>query len=308
VSNRDGFRSRSLWSAVTIAVVICAGLASAEPNAKQSTAFSVDRLPRPDHVVVVVEENKSYKQIVGNMAAPYLNQLANDAAVFTNSFAVAHPSQPNYLALFSGSTHGMLNDECPISILGDNLANQLQKKGLSFAIYSESMPYPGYEACSSPDRRYARKHNPAVNWQNKNIARGANMPFANFPSDYAMLPTLSLIVPNLLNDMHDGRTLLDQISRGDTWLKSNLEAYVQWARANNSLLIVTWDEDDGSGENRIPTMFVGPMVRPGRYGRSIDHYSVLRTLEEMYGLPALGNAASADAIRDVWISPERRAR
>jgi len=259
-------------------------------------------------VVVVVEENKSYRQIIGNAAAQYLNRLADDAGLFTNSFAVTHPSQPNYLALFSGSTQGILNDECPISISGDNLASQLQKRGLSFAIYSESMPFTGYDACSSPDKHYARKHNPAVNWQNKNIAPGVNMPFANFPSDYAMLPTVSIVVPNLLDDMHDGRTLMDQIARGDAWLKSNLDAYVQWAKKNNSLLIVTWDEDDGSGENRIPTLFIGPMVQPRRYSRSIDHYSVLRTLEEMYGLPALGNAASAEAIRDVWVTPQRGAR
>jgi len=291
-----------------VSVVICAGLAIAESGAKADTAFTAERLPRPDHVVVVVEENKAYRQIVGSAAAQYLNRLAHDAAVFTNSFAVTHPSQPNYLALFSGSTHGILNDECPISLSGDNLAAQLQRKGLSFGIYSESLPSTGYDRCTSPDMYYARKHNPAVNWQNKNIAPGVNRPFASFPSDYAMLPTLSIIVPNLLNDMHDGRTVQEQIARGDAWLKSNLDAYVQWARANNSLLIVTWDEDDGSGENRIPTMFIGPMVRPGSYARRIDHYSVLRTLEEMYGLLPLGNAAGADSIRDIWVSPEPRAR
>jgi acid phosphatase len=108
--------------------------------------------------------------------------------------------------------------------------------------------------------------------------------------------------------MHDGRTLLDQIARGDAWLKVNLDAYVQWAKTHNGLLIVTWDEDDGSGENRIPTLFIGPMVRPGKYAYRIDHYNVLRTLEEMYGLPPLGGAASAEAIRDIWVSPESGAR
>jgi acid phosphatase len=170
------------------------------------------------------------------------------------------------------------------------------------------MPFIGYAACSSPDNYYARKHNPAVNWQGNNISSDINMPFANFPSEYARLPTVSMIVPNLVNDMHDGRTVLDQIARGDAWLKVNLDAYVQWAKTHNGLLIVTWDEDDGSGENRIPTLFIGRMVRPGKYAERIDHYNVLRTLEEMYGLPPLGGAANAEAIRDIWVSPESGAR
>ncbi len=259
-------------------------------------------------MVIVVEENKSYKQIIGNPAAQYINRLANEGALFTNSFAVTHPSQPNYLILFSGSTHGILNDQCPISVSGENLASQLRKKGSSFGIFSESMPFTGYSACSSPDNYYARKHNPAVNWQANNISSDINIPFANFPSEYAQLPTVSMIVPNLVNDMHDGRTLLDQIARGDAWLKVNLDAYVQWAKTHNGLLIVTWDEDDGSGENRIPTLFIGPMVRPGKYAYRIDHYNVLRTLEEMYGLPPLGTAADAEAIRGIWVSPESGAR
>ena len=294
----------------SIALVIGAQLTIAESptNATNGPTFSGRQLPRPNHVVVVVEENKAYGQIIGNVAAEYLNRLASDAALFTNSFAITHPSQPNYLALFSGSTHGILNDQCPILVSGDNLASQLRKKGLGFGIYSESMPFAGYDACSSADNYYVRKHNPAVNWQNKNLTPEVNMPFDNFPSDYAKLPTLSIVIPNLLDDMHDGRTLRDQIARGDAWLKSNLDAYVQWARSNNSLLIVTWDEDDGSGENRIPTMFVGPMVQPGKYNRRIDHYNVLRTLEEMYELAALGNAVHADAIRDIWVSPQPGAR
>jgi hypothetical protein len=308
--NTDGPPHRSLLLSFCIVAVISAQLTIAESleNKKISSALGPEQLPRPDHVVIVVEENKSYRQIIGNMAAQYINHLADDGAVFTNSFAVTHPSQPNYLVLFSGSTHGILNNQCPISVSGENLASQLRKKGSSFEIFSESMPFVGYSACSSPDNYYARKHNPAVNWQAKNIPSDINMPFGNFPSEYAQLPTVSMIVPNLVNDMHDGRTLLDQIARGDAWLKANLDAYVQWAKTHNGLLIVTWDEDDGSGENRIPTLFIGPMVRPGKYAYRIDHYNVLRTLEEMYGLPPLGSAANAEAIRGIWVSPESGAR
>jgi len=310
MSNTDGPRLRPILLSFSIIAVICAQVAIAESfeSKKISSALDLKQLPRPDHVVIVVEENKSYKQIIGNPAAQYINRLADEGALFTNSFAVTHPSQPNYLILFSGSTHGILNDQCPISVSGENLASQLRKKGSSFGIFSESMPFTGYSACLSPDNRYARKHNPAVNWQGNNISSDINIPFANFPSEYVRLPTVSMIVPNLVNDMHDGRTLLDQIVRGDAWLKVNLDAYVQWAKTHNGLLIVTWDEDDGSGENRIPTLFIGPMVRPGKYAYRIDHYNVLRTLEEMYGLPPLGSAANAEVIRGIWVSPESGAR
>jgi acid phosphatase len=232
------------------------------------------------------------------MAAQYINQLANDGASFTNSFAITHPSQPNYLALFSGSTHGIPHDRCPISLSGDNLASELRKKGMTFAIYSESMPVTGYRGCQHG--QYFRKHNPAVNWQDKNIPRESNMPFEMFPSDYSKLPTVSIVVPNQTNDMHDGATLLDAIIQGDRWLRKYIDPYVQWATKNNSLLILTWDEDDGSSNNQIATIFVGPMVKPGTYPVHITHYNVLRTIVEMYGLTPIGHSAEAKPVVEIW--------
>ncbi len=128
-----------------------------------------------------------------------------------------------------------------------------------------------------------------------------NMPFSMFPSDFSKLPTVSIVVPNQLNDMHDGE-ILDAIIRGDRWLKENLDSYVQWAKTNNGLLIVTWDEDDDSSNNHIPTIFVGPMVKPGKYDNRIDHYNVLRTIEEMYGLSLMGRTINADPIKNTWNS------
>lgn len=273
--------------------------ASGDDN-KTIVAPTLSHIPRPDHLVIVIEENKSYKQIIGNMAAPYINRLANEGALFTNSFAVAHPSQPNYLALFSGSTHGIRDNRCPISLTGNHLASELQRKGLSFAIYSESMPAVGYEGCDFANGLYARKHNPAVNWQGRTTTPEINMPYAMFPSDFRKLPTVSMVVPNQLNDMHDGRTPLESIIRGDQWLKANLDAYLQWAKSNNSLLIVTWDEDDDSSNNQIATIFIGPMVKPGRYSTRIDHYDVLRTLIDLYGLAPVGNSAKAKPIVEIW--------
>lgn len=247
-------------------------------------------LPRPDHIVIVVEENKHYSQIIGNRDAPYLNALAERGALFTQSYGVTHPSQPNYLALFSGNTRGIRSNACPLELSGDNLAGALLAKGLSFASYSESMPGPGFEGCVYG--AYQRKHNPAANW--KELAP-LNLPFTSFPQDYSQLPAVALVVPDQLNDMHDG-----SIARGDAWLAKHIGPYAQWAMAHNSLLIITWDEDDGSGDNRVATLLVGPMVKRGSSAQRINHYNVLRTVEEMLGLPYLGNSADAQPIRGVW--------
>jgi hypothetical protein len=95
--------------------------------------------------------------------------------------------------------------------------------------------------------------------------------------------------------MHDGT-----IAEGDIWLKNNLSNYAAWAMTHNSLLIVTWDEDDGSQDNQIPTIFIGAMVKPGQYSEHITHDNVLATIEAIQGLKPLGNAANVKPIKDVW--------
>ncbi len=247
-------------------------------------------LPRPDHIVIVIEENKSYSQIIGNPDAPYINALAQRGALFTNSHGITHPSQPNYLALFTGSTRGISSNTCPLDLSGENLASALAAKGLSFISYSESMPQAGYEGCRYGS--YMRKHNPVANWQE---LAALNRPLTAWPQDFAKLPNVSWVVPDQRNDMHDG-----SIVQGDGWLKQNIEGYAQWAMKNNSLLIVTFDEDNGSEGNRIATIFVGPMVKPGQYAQRIDHYNVLRTILQMHGLPGINESASAEPISKVW--------
>jgi hypothetical protein len=120
-------------------------------------------------------------------------------------------------------------------------------------------------------------------------------PFTSWPSDFDDLPTVSFVIPNQKHDMHDGT-----IEEADAWLEEHLDAYRQWAMTHNSLLIVTWDEDDHKSENQIPTLFVGSMVQPGRYPETIDHFDVLRTIEDMFGLSPIGGSADATPITDVW--------
>jgi acid phosphatase len=247
-------------------------------------------LPRPDHIVIVIEENHGYRQIIGNPDAPYINALAERGMLFTQSYGVTHPSQPNYLALFSGATQGVAGDECPLQLSGDNLASALAAKKLRFAAYSESQPMAGYLGCAHGG--YRRKHNPAANWKG---LESTLLPFSAFPQDFAKLPTVALVVPDQYNDMHDG-----SVAEGDAWLKKNIDAYAQWAQTHNSLLIVTWDEDDGNEDNRVATIMVGPMVKRGNSPQRINHYSVLRTIEEMYGLAFVNESAQAKPIGGVW--------
>jgi len=257
-------------------------------------------LPRPDHIVMVIEENHSFSQIIDSPDAPYINQLASQGAVFTQSFGITHPSQPNYLALFSGSTQGITDNSCPHTFTTANLGHALLAVGLTFAGYSEDLPSVGSLTCD--EGLYARKHNPWVNWQNSAInglPAMANVPMASFHTDFSTIPTVSVIVPNQLNNMHNGNNA-KAIQTADRWLQEHLDAYVQWAQQHNSLLIVTWDEDNKKENNRIVTLFVGPMVQAGRYDQRITHYNVLRTIEDIYGLPHSGASPDATPITQIW--------
>lgn len=293
----------------SILILFAYCLGSAFPALAQSRS----QMPRPAHVVVVIEENHGYDQLLGSKAAPYFNQIARRSAVFTNSHGVTHPSQPNYLAIFSGSTQGIPDDRClrhlsPFS--SPNLAAALLKKGLTFKGYAQSLPSSGYLECYDHMSTltggyiYARKHCPWVDWQGNQangIPASLSLPMTAFPSDFNRLPTVSFVIPDQDHDMHNIGNPGDSaaIRRGDQWLRDDLGAYIRWAKSHNSLLIITFDEDQFTPANHIPTLLMGAGVRPGHYGQRIDHYSVLHTLEAMYGLP-VSDATHASTISGVW--------
>ncbi len=275
-------------------MALTAGLAAAPagpPSARVGLAAAA--VPQPAHVVIVIEENRAAANIIGNRSAPFINALAAGGANMVASFAETHPSEPNYLALFAGNTFGVTKDSCPVNAgAAPNLASELLAAGYTFAGFSEGLPAVGSPVCSAG--KYARKHVPWANFTN--VPPADSLPFSAFPTgNYAALPTVSFVIPDNDDNMHDG-----SIARGDAWLNQKLSGYANWAVANNSLLIVTWDEDDGGPRNQIPTVFYGAHVRPGTYGEQISHYNVLSTLEQMYGLPKTGYAANAPAITDIW--------
>ena len=225
----------SLRSLLPAAILGVAGLATAfalvpggHPAAVK-TKLAASTAPQYSHVVVVMEENHSYSDIIGDTTdAPYFNQLANSGALMTSSFAVSHPSEPNYMALFAGSTFGLSSDACPISEgTKANLGSELLGAGFTFKGYSEGLPKTGSTACTSGE--YARKHAPWVNYTN--VPEPDSLPFTSFPTsaNYATLPTVSFVIPNLLDDMHDGT-----IAQADTWLKSKFSAYAAGPRATTA--------------------------------------------------------------------------
>ncbi|MFD4943409.1 alkaline phosphatase family protein [Streptomyces sp. NPDC058239] len=287
-------RSRRSLTALAGAVALAA--ASIGLWATTGSTAQAAGLPAPDHVVVVVMENHAYTQVIGASGAPYINNtLKAGGAGLTQSFGLTHPSEPNYYMLFSGSNQGRTDDSCVGvgSLSAPNLASELIAAGKSWASYNETLPSQGSTVCSSGD--YAQKHNPWFGFSN--VPTSAAKTMTQFPADFTALPKVSFVVPNLCSDMHDC-----SVSTGDTWIKNKLGAYADWAKTHNSLLVVTFDEDNKLSGNRIPTVFYGQHVTPGSSsGATYNHYNVLRTLEDLAGLTThAGNAASASDISGIW--------
>jgi hypothetical protein len=270
--------------------------------------------PRYDHVIIVMEENRTPGQIIGDQVnAPYITSLANGGVSLGSMFAIVHPSQPNYLELFSGSNQGVVDDALPPNFSTTptstypfrtaNLGAELINAGFTFAGFCEEIESAGavdwadYDphSATNPGIYYRRKHNPWANWVAKvlplpvnQLTSPVNRAFLQFPANFSQLPTVSFVIPNQLHDMHDGSRRM-----GDDWLRDNLNAYAVWAKTNNSLLIVTWDEDDYNEDNQIPTVFYGANLRNGTVAAGTwTHHNLLRTLEEMYGLASHAGAAA----------------
>jgi len=290
-----------------IAAVLLATIAS---------AIATPDVPRPDHIVVVIDENHSWRDVIGSGLAPYIDSLAADiganghTAAMTRSFGTApgtQPSQPNYMELYSGDSQGVTDDYFPpvgSPFRTPNLGRELLDVGLTFKTFSEHLQGQGYSA----------RHNPAINWVgngHNQIPASTQADFSAFPINFRTLPTVCYVVPILTNDMHSpGGNDPVCIPIGDQWLHDNMDAYIQWCKSHNSLFILTFDEGSNSTQGPMPTLIIGDKVQPGTYPErarnGISHYSILRTIEDAYDLPHAGAAHAPPpspapvAITNIW--------
>jgi hypothetical protein len=255
------------------------------------------RLPTPksSHVVTIVMENKELGDVIGSPDAPYINRVARRYGLATASYGVQHPSLPDYLALTSGGTHGIDSDCTSCRVAARNIVDQLDAARLSWKAYMEDLPSPCFGGAGSGG--YAKKHDPFMYYDDVAHDQGRCrrvVPLGRLGGDLrrGRLPTYAFISPNLCNDMHDC-----PVATGDRFLAHLMPTLLR-AVGPQGYVVLTWDEGTsdrgccgGSAGGRIPTIVAGRLVRRGaRLRAPLDHYGVLRTIEDTLGLPRLGAA------------------
>jgi len=262
--------------------------------------------PAHDKVVVVVMENKSYDQA---RVQPYTASLMAGGATFTNARAVAHPSQPNYFALWAGNTLGVSSDVCPVPgtpFPYENLGQACEANGKTWRAYSENLPSAGSTVCSADGNAstglYTRKHDPWTYFGNINHSN--ERPYSELAAVLAAhaLPNLTFVVPNNCHNSHNDSTPGCSIADADTWLSNNLPPILA-ELGPTGMLILTWDEDDSSASNHILTVVYGPKVLPGSTWDPVaQHYATVRMISDVLGLPLLGYAQFEDPITGIWVA------
>jgi hypothetical protein len=239
------------------------------------------------NVVWIVMENKSYEQVIGSSKAPYVNSLASTYGLATNMSAVSHPSLPNYIAMTSGSTQGVTDDAGPGShpLSAESIFGQTHG---DWRALQESMPK---NCAQNGSGDYAVRHNPAVYYTHlAATCASRDVPLGAKPDINAKF---TFITPNLCHDMHDC-----SVATGDAWLKAFVPTVLSTPeyRSGKAVVFLTWDENDGRANNHIATIVISPRTRGVRVGTAFTHYSVLRTTEELLGLPLLGAAGTAPSM------------
>jgi hypothetical protein len=278
------------------------GPAPAAPPAPTGTAVAASEpgaLPRFSHVFIVVLENYDGAAFVP-AEMPYLTGLAARGAAADRYAAVAHPSLPNYLALLAGDTFGVQSDCSDCFQSAANLADQVERAARSWKGYMEDLPRPCFTGASAAG--YALKHDPFLYFRSirDDAARcGRVVPLGEFGRDLAggSVPDLAWVTPNLCHDGHDCEE-----AEADRWLGGFLPTILEsraW-RADGVLFIV-WDEADAGEGERVPLLALSPLARAGyRSATPYTHYSLLRTIEEAWGLAPLGRAAEAAPMADLF--------
>ncbi len=247
-----------------------------------------------EHVVWILMENHGYNDIIGSPSAPYVNSLANLYGLATNYFALSHPSLPNYIGLTSGSTQGITDDDGPpghpLSV--PSIFSQLP--GGQSRSLQESMP----SNCDASDYTsaagtYYVHHNPQAYYTNLGTdCSNYDVPFGSPPN---LSASFTFVTPNGIDDMHDGT-----IAQGDSFLSNYVPALMNMPQyqSGNTVIFIVWDEDSScSGcTNQVPLIVISPYTHGVKDGTAYTHYSLLKTTEQLLGLPELGNAASAGSM------------
>ena len=295
-------------SAVTLSIG-AGGAPRAAPTGPCGTART--SRTRYAHVIWILEENHSYGKIIGNPDAPYINALARECGLATNYHNISHPSLPNYIGMTSGLPLSRLrrfSGDCSPSSTCSTSAPSILGQSPSWKAYDESMP-------SNCDKRgtreYAVRHNPALYFTRLTGCATKDLPYTRLAPNLraGTVPAFSFIMPNLIHDMHDGT-----VAQGDAWLKHHLPTILNSTeyRSGRTAVFITWDEGEG-GKSRncatntrdigchVATIVISPTTKPdARSGVLFNHYSLLRTAEELLHLPALGEAKRAHSMRSAF--------
>jgi phosphatidylinositol-3-phosphatase len=259
-----------------------------------STTPTPSTRPLFGHVFLLVEENHSYSEVIGNSDMPYLNGLASQYGLATQYYANVHPSIGNYFMLTTGKIE-TLDDAFSGTVADDNIVRQLVNAGKSWKCYAESLPSSGYTGANSYP--YLKRHNPFAYLSDVvGTSEADNMvPFTEFSSDLASgaLPNFSFIVPNVLNDAHDG-----SLAQADDWLKRNIDPLVSSPTfQNDGLLIIVFDESETSdvshGGGHVPAVVVSAKAKKGFQSSTLfQHQSTLRLILSSLGIVTFPGASA----------------
>jgi hypothetical protein len=255
-------------------------------------------VPMFRHVVVIMFENKEVSSVLGSGNAPTFDAMAHRYATLSRYYGVTHPSLPNYLALVSGSTHGISSDCTSCLVSAPNLADTLERGGKTWKLYAEGLPHPGFTGASFG--RYAKKHAPFLYFRDivtNRKRRNRVVPLTQLHADLTghTLPDFALVVPDLCHSMHDC-----SVRTGDTWLRSKLSPLLALP---DSVVFVVFDEgsSNASGGGHVPALALGTAVRSGASFAGItSHYGLLRTIEDAWGLSPLAHSVGAQPITGIW--------
>jgi hypothetical protein len=286
---------------IAVLAMIAGRLSVGQPDTERRIPDSVG-LPRFAHVYLVILENKSPDELADPRIAPYFTSLIRNSGSTTNYQAVARPSQPNYLALFSGSTHGV-DDNNPRNVTATTIVDQLEANGLTWHVYAENVPpncFTGEFGSDDADGAgiYARKHEPAISFTSIRQDPGRCARITDLSSFSAGAANFNLVVPNLCHDMHDC-----SVAEGDRFLNgfvTRLLADPDWTA--DDLLVVTFDESASRDrQNGVKTILAGSGVPAGfTSDLPYDHYSLLRTFQDSWGLGCLAESCEATAMTDFF--------